>query len=223
MFRPILFALLPVVTGALSASSAAAELRVRFLAERFPAELGKVVMETDEERSDEFDVPTKYLSDPLVAPAREFRVRMTRRNTTLAKVSLPDEGGAFVILLIPSREGGFQPVPIPADRTNFRAGAVYFYNHSPHMVFGHVGSSKFRIEPSTGLAHQPAGARGGNYYDVAFYFRSPQGDRPLSRTRWPADDKVRTFAFFYIHPESGRLAFRTVDEFLPSPGSPDSP
>lgn len=210
MIRPLLTAGLLFATFPICAAT-----EVRFLAERYPQDLGAVRMVSGEEQSEAFDLPTKHLSEPRFAPQRTFRIRTVLKDKALATVELPAGGDSFIVLLVPAVKGGFKPVVLPSDRDRFQAGEVYCYNHSPNLVFGKVGSAKLALQPSSGGILKPAGARKENFYDVLFYYRSDKGDRPLSSTRWPVDGKVRSYAFFYVHPESGRPAFRTVDEFLP--------
>lgn len=201
----LLFSTVPIATAT----------EVRFLAERCPADLGSVRMVSEEDHSEAFELPTQHLSEPQVAPQRTFRIRTLLKDKTLATVELPAEGDSFIVLLVPAEKSGFEPVVLPSDRDRFQAGEVYCYNHSPNIIFGKVGSAKLALKPLSGGILKPAGARKENFYDVVFYYRSEKGDRPLSSTRWPVDNKVRTYAFFYVHPESGRPAFRTIDEFLP--------
>ena len=56
------------------------DLKVRFLAERTPKDLGQVLMATEKEKSQPFDLPVNNLSEPQPAPARVFAVtdRTTR-------------------------------------------------------------------------------------------------------------------------------------------------
>ena len=206
------------LTSWLNAQSAdSRDLTVRFLAERTPADLGQVVMALPDKRSEAFGLPSNYLSPPLQPPGRQFSLRLVQPDTALTTISLPDEGKAFIVLLIPAKEGGFKSVVIRSDDMAFKTGDVYFYNHSGKVILGYVGTAKFSLAPAIGQVLHPTGARQENYYDVGFGVREEQGNRTLSRTRWPVDDKVRSYVFFYVNPVTTRLDFRAVDEFIPAP------
>lgn len=186
---------------------------VRFLAERAPANLGQVVLTAGETRGEPFDLTLNNLTPVISAPARAFAVRSVDKNVDLAKVQLPEAGKAFIVLLIPA-ETGYKPVVISASDPSFRPGDVYFYNHSDKPVLGYVGTAKFILAPKKGQTLRPAGARPENYYDVGFGVREEAGDRPLSTTRWPVDDKVRSYVFFFTNSRTQRVDFRAVDEFV---------
>ncbi len=195
--------------------------KVRFLAERAPANLGQVVVAVEENKSAPFDLPTKYVSQPVVAPARAFELRTQEKNLPLAKIALPEAGKSFVVLLIPSAKAGYEPVVLRADDPSFKPGDVYFHNHADKTVLGYVGTAKFILAPSKGQILRPKGAKPENYYDVGFGVREKDGDRALSTTRWPVDDKQRSYVFFFINPATKRLDYRAVDEFIePEPASP---
>lgn len=187
---------------------------IRFLAERVPTELGEVVMSFEKERSTPFTLPSNHLSEPLVPPARTFQLRAVNPDLPLCPVTLPEQGKNFIAILIPNPKGGYQTIVIPADSPDFKAGDVYFYNHASKTVLGYVGTAKFILQPGKGQTLRPSGARKENFYDVGFGVREKEGDRALSSTRWPVDDKVRSYVFFFENPKTRRLDYRAVDEFI---------
>lgn len=188
---------------------------VRFLAERGAEETGKVVLVADELKSASFDLPTKFLSDPVPAPRRAFRVWSQARNASLASVTLPENGASFIVLLVPAATGGYKPVVIADKDPSFRPGDVYFYNHADKTVLGYVGTAKFILESGKSISVRPGGAKDeGRYYEVGLGVREKDGDRPLSTSRWPAQKQVRTYVFFFLNPRTQRLDFRAVDEFV---------
>lgn len=217
--------LLLVFAGSLCAQTSGSKgsLKVRFLAERTPAETGKVSLVAKEAKSPLFDLPINHLSEPQTPPERVFAVWATGLNASLATVSLPEEGNQFIVLLVPAKEGGFKPVVIAAKANDFRPGDVYFYNHADKTVLGFVGTSTFTLEPGQGRSLRPDGAKGdGAYYDVGLGVREKEGDRTLSKARWPVQKQMRMYVFFYINPTNGRLDFRAVDEFV-EPEAPAAP
>ncbi|RYD48528.1 MAG: hypothetical protein EOP83_26395 [Verrucomicrobiaceae bacterium] len=110
------------------------DLKVRFLAERVPADLGQVVMATEKAKSTSFDLPVRNLSEPQAAPARVFAVKQaTGKEAPLATVTLPDAGKSFVVILIPAATG-YKSVVIAGADPSFKQGDVYFYNHGDKPV-----------------------------------------------------------------------------------------
>jgi hypothetical protein len=219
MFRliPALLAGLALAAPIADAQStrASKKLQVRFLAERIPAEIGQVRLMSGEWKSDDFDLPGNHLSPPQTPPERVFEVWSAAKNVSLAKISLPEPATSFVVILVPASKGGYSPVILPANNPNFKAGDVYFYNHADKTVLGYVGTSKFTLAPAKGTMLRPAGPKGdGKYYDVGLGFRDSDGDRPLSLARWPVQEGIRMYVFFYINPTTQRIDFRAVDEFI---------
>lgn len=210
----LLFALLLVLVPHATARGAGGAT-VRFLAERIPADLGQVVLATEETKGEAFDLPVNHLSAPLAAPDRAFKVQSVAKNVPLASVTLPEKGDDFIVLLIPSASGGYQSVVMAAKDPKFKVGDVYFHNHSAQQVLGYVGTAKFTLEPGKGTVLRPAGAKENTYYDVGFGFHDGEkGNRVLSKTRWPVDKNIRSYVFFFVNPSTGKIDFRAVDEFV---------
>lgn len=201
-----------VVTAA--AQDSGGPVKVRFLAERAPDAIGQVLMASEEVRSKPFDLPVNNLTDPMEAPARAFTLRTAEKDLALTKITLPEPAKSFIVILIPSAEAGYNPVVIADSDPSFRPGDVYLYNHSDKPVLGYVGTSKFILAPKKGQPLRPAGAKENTYYDVRFGVREKEGDRPLSSTRWPVDNMMRSYVFFFVSPRTGRIDFRAVDEFI---------
>lgn len=190
-------------------------LEVRFLAESAPADLGQIALVADKKRSTPFDLPVNNLSAPQTPPARLFSVWAVDKNVSLATVTLPDDGKSFIVLLVPSPKGGYSPVVMNAGDPSFKPGDIYFHNHADKTVLGYVGSAKFTLAPAQGTILRPQGARAEKFYDVGLGVREAEGDRVLCTTRWPEDDQSRFYVFFYLNPNTNRVAYRAVDEFVP--------
>jgi hypothetical protein len=191
------------------------KVTVRFLAERAPGEIGEVVMVAGEARGKAFKLPVNHLSEAQPAPGRAFTIQPVAKAVDLASVTLPEDGKAFNVLLVPAAKGGYTPVVIPAGDPAFKAGDVYFYNHSPKTVLGFVGTAKLTLASGKGQILRPAGPRADQNYDVGFGVREKEGDRVLSKSRWPVDLTNRTYVFFFVNPKTQRVDFRAVDEFVP--------
>ena len=190
---------------------------VRFLAESAPVDLGPVQLVADKHQTTPFALPVNNLTRPQTPPGRVFSVWAADKKVSLATVTLPDDGKAFIVLLVTSPKGGYVPVVMPADDTTFKAGDVYFYNHADKPVFGYVGTAKFTLAPDHSTILRPTGARAEKFYDVGLGVREPEGDRVLSATRWPEDHRSRFYIFFYVNPATKRIAYRAVDEFIEKP------
>lgn len=219
MFRTILFLLALLANDPGQAAPAKGALKVRFLAERMPPEIGQVVLAAKEAETAPFDLPVNHLSDPQAPPQRLFSVWSVAKNVSLATITLPEKGDSFVVLLIPAAEGGFKPVVIAAKDKEFAPGDIYFYNHADKTVLGYVGTAKFTLEPASGKVLRPQGADPeGRFYQIGLGVREKEGDRPLSTARWPVQKDMRMYVFFFINPRTQRLDFRAVDEFVEPEG-----
>ncbi len=191
------------------------KLKVRFLAERAPAEIGEVMMSAGEDKvSPSFTLPTNNVSEPMVAPGREFKVVTAAKKLALAAVALPDAGKSFIVLLVPAPAGGYKPVVMRTDDPGFKAGDTYFYNHADKTVLGFVGTAKFTLEPGKGQSLHPEGAKPEKFYEVGFGVREKEGDKPLSSTRWPVQPDIRSYVFFFTNSQTKRVDFRAVDEYV---------
>jgi hypothetical protein len=192
-----------------------AQPHVRFLAERAPTPIVQVAAIAGEKRSVDFDLPVNYLSRPIEVPGRFFQVRCKQPDAIIANIQLPETGDAFVSLLIPAKNGGYNAIVIPTDEGGLKPGSIYLYNHSDATVMGRIGTSKFIITTGTGQILKPEGAHTEKFYDVAFGVQEETGPRVFSTTRWPADDRLRSYVFFFKNPTSGRPDYRAVDDFVP--------
>ena len=217
-----LFCALFLVVVSHATARGAGDAAVRFLAERVPADLGQVALVAEDAKGEAFDLPVNHLSVPQDAPARAFKIQSLAKNVPLAAVTLPEQGDDFIVLLIPSASGGYQPVVMSAKDPKFKVGDVYFHNHSDKRVLGYVGTAKFTLEPAKGTVLRPAGAKENTYYDVGFGFHDGEkGNRVLSKTRWPIDKNIRSYVFFFVNPSTKKIDFRAVDEFVaPDPEKP---
>lgn len=213
-----------VLGGVLVASPAGAQVRkkgqeieVRYVTQVAPKDLGMVVMVGLEEvRSEPFGLPLNGMSDRQIAPGRIFKLELEERPMPLAAITLPEEGKDFIILLVPDRKAGFEPVVIPADSDSFRPGDFYLHNVSKQPVFGKVGTTDFSLKHRSGKVVRPKGVRENRFYDVLIGTREAQQNRLISSSRWPLQKQMRTYVFFFDNPVRGDVDFRAVDEFVPA-------
>lgn len=194
-------------------------VEVRLLAERAPADLGQIALAAGDLRSKPFDLPVNNLSAPQKPPARVFSVWSVDRNISLATIKLPEEGDSFIALLITSPKG-YIPVVMRYDDPKFRPGDIYFHNLADKTVLGFVGTAKFVLAAGQSLILTPKGARNEKFYDIGLGVREKEGDRVLATTRWPEDKLSRFYVFFYVDPQTKRITYRGVDEFVEPVASP---
>lgn len=218
MNRSLLSALLFLLP--LCAFAREGKLEIRFLAERIPNNLGQVALVAEEAQSASFDLPMNNLSPPQTPPARAFRMLAVDHNHPIASIALPEEGDSFVVLLITSPKGGYNPVVMPYWNPKFRPGDFYFHNITDKTMLGFVGTSKFVLPAGRSTILTPKGARNEKFYDVGLGIREEEGDRVLATTRWPEDKLARSYVFFYMDPETKRITYRGVDEFVEPPKPP---
>ena len=206
--------LLPTVASTIAAPKKG-EVEVRFLAERIPNKLGKVVLADKEARSDPFDLPMNNLSRPQKPPARLFSVWAVEKNVSIATVKLPEEGNSFVVLLLPSAKGDYSPVVMPFDNPNFKGGDIYFHNNANKPVLGMIGKAKLSLNPGKGTVLTPRGFGDKRYYHVMLGVRETEGNKVIKSMKWPSSKTMRNYVFFYVDPIRKRITFRGVDEFIP--------
>ena len=209
----ILFSLAFPLFAQVPAKEDKGDIRVRLLAIVAPPELGQVYLLSGETKSPAFDLPTNNVSDPITVTLRALQLKMSSKDTNLATITLPESGKRFVVILIPIAAGGYLPYIIRTDELAFKKGDCFFLNLSHKTIFGKLGTKDLLLEPGKSTIARPTGARKENYYDVAFASREGTEERILSTSRWPVDEQIRSYLFFF-EDASGSITYRAVDEFV---------
>lgn len=215
IFRTIVLQLLLVLT-AFSQSDKKTDLQVQLLAEQFPEKLGQVYLLFGDKKSQPFDLPTNRLSDPVPAEGRTMILKLAEKDVPLCTLTLPDEGKSFAIVLVTAKPSGFKPIVVRTDDSSFRSGDVFFINRSEKTILGKLGTAPLVLKPGENTKSRPNGAVDNTYYDVTFVTREGTTDKLISSTRWPVDNGLRSYLFFFTNAE-GRTTFRAVDEYLKPP------
>ncbi len=192
---------------------AGAKPKVSFLADHVAADTGKVVVNVRKKASVPFELPVAKLSPPLEVSDREFELRPSGGGEALATITLPDRGQDFVVFLTTTATG-YAAAIIETGGRKFRAGDVYFHNGSGETIVGSVGGAELEVEPGAGQYVRPKPGRSATAYEIAISVREASGDKPLSNTRWPVEEGLRTYVLFYTNPDTGRISFRTAEEFV---------
>lgn len=188
-------------------------LQIKLLAEVAPPNLGKVYFASGEIKSAATALPTNELSQPVAVGARELLLKTIDKDITLCPIKLPDAGKVFVVILVAAKPSGYNPIIVRIDDPSFKVGDVVLINRSEKTVLGKLGDTPLVLNAGEVKKSRPTNPKENAFYDIAFAIREPAGDRLISSTRWPIDDSLRSYVFFFTNAE-GRTTFRAVDEFV---------
>jgi hypothetical protein len=202
-------------------------IEVCFFAVALHPDAGKVTTLADETRGDSFILPLHNLTQPRFVKTREFVIipadaPLDKPVPPIATIKLPEQGGAFRILLVPKADTStYHPIVVRGDDPKFGEGDVFFVNLGSEEVLGNIGTGTLKLASGSRQFLTLAGARSAAYYDVRFAIRKGEILHPLSDTRWPVLQRTRAYVLFYNDP-AGLLTYRAVDEFIP-PNHPVAP
>lgn len=203
----------PVIAQDKPEAKSSGGIQVKFLAEVAPGNLGKVFVQTGETKSPGIELPTNFLSEPVGVSERKLVLKTVEKEIPLCTITLPETGGAFAVVLVTAKPAGFQPIVVRTDDPTFKAGDVFFINRSEKIVLGKLGTTPLVLKPGETARSRPSGPVDNTYYDIAFATRETAGDKLLSSTRWPIDNNLRSYLFFFTNAK-GKTTFRAVDEHL---------
>lgn len=130
----------------------------------------------------------------------------------VAKISLPEQGKDFIILLEPAKEM-FKVHVVNGREAAFAADCLLLFNASDTVLGASLGGSKVLVKQRVPVFVKapPRGEK--PFYQVTFYQPDNSKARPFANTRWPHRDASRCYVFFY-RSETGRLTYQAVDESL---------
>jgi len=167
-------------------------------------------------------VGARGLSDPVSPGSRLFSFAIPDASKEsgyrpVAKISLPETGGDFIVLLEPAGKE-FKPHIVSGKAPRFGNSSTMFFNATDIPIGATLEASKILIPPRKPIIADapPKGER--PWYQVTFYQQQEDGSpRVFSNTRWPYRNASRTYVFFYRSGPSGRIAYQAVDETLMPP------
>ena len=214
-----LILLTSVAQGQEPAKKSESGLRMEFLAEQFPETLGKVYLLFGDTKSEPFVLPTNRLSDPVSAAGRTMVLKLADKDLSLCPISLPENGKAFAVVLVTAKPAGFTPIVVRTDDPGFKAGDVLFINRSEKTILGKLGGTSLVLKPGESKKDRPTNPVENTYYDIAFATRGEAGDKLISSSRWPVDNSLRSYLFFFTNAQ-GKTTFRAVDEYLSPAAKP---
>lgn len=184
--------------------------------------------DNETERSKAFEIPTHGFGPPVGASARAFQLGLVPEGgeagaedapfRKLAEIELPEEGKAFLLLLLPkSGRGGLDIRVVRADDPEFKAGRARLFNLGDARVAWRLGPETDVIRPGAVARVRPPALEDedASSYPVEFYYETEDGPKRFTATRWVPSPGVRTFVFFFPEPETGAYAYRLIEE---SPG-----
>lgn len=162
-------------------------------------------------------IGARGLSDSFRPTTREFSLvtpdtKQESGYRSVGKVTLPEQGKDFIILLEPAKEL-FKVHVVNSRESRFGADSVLFFNASDTILGAALGANKILIKPRVAVFAKapPRGEK--PFYQVTFYQPDNSKARPFANTRWPHRDASRCYVFFY-RGGTGRLTYQAVDESL---------
>lgn len=215
----LLLALLPA--AAAHGQTAPRSLELRFLAiHRSITAAGELQLRAEKWQSAPFTIPSNHLSEPLPVPARALLLTTPGDDPAkvhqLCRITLPEPGKRFVAALAPKGEQ-LVPFVLCVDDNSFRPGDVFLHNATTTQVGGKLGTAQFALNPGVGKVCRPQHPADAPFFEVELFHLKDGATRPLSITRWPVDKSNRSYVFFFTDPQSGRIDYRAVDEWVPPP------
>lgn len=166
---------------------------------------------------DAVQVGARGLSESFKPSSREFSLAIpdTKQESgyrSVGKVTLPEQGKDFILLLEPAKEV-YKVHVVDSRESRFGADSILFFNASDIILGAALGFNKVLIKPRVAVFAKPPPRGEKPFYQVTFYQPDNSKARPFANTRWPHRDASRCYVFFY-RSETGRLTYQAVDERL---------
>lgn len=166
---------------------------------------------------DAVQVGARGLSESFKPPSREFSLAIPDAKQesgyrSVGKVTLPEQGKDFILLLEPAKEV-YKVHVVDSRESRFGADSILFFNASDIILGAALGSNKVLIKPRVAVFAKPPPRGEKPFYQVTFYQPDNSKARPFANTRWPHREASRCYVFFY-RSETGRLTYQAVDESL---------
>jgi hypothetical protein len=212
---PLLFlAAISLPLSALPAQSAdkpETGIVLRLLGCEVTKELPKVFLETEDSKSEVFDLPSSAFTAPMPVSGRVVALKAPGNDVPLSNIKLPDQGDSFAVLLAPQEPTGFVPTVVRLDDDSFKPGDYYFINCSRKTVVLKLGGTEVVVEAGNAVTSHPTDPVHNHHYIVTMSTRGDSADKIFASTRWPLNQPKRAFVIFFTQP-NGRVTYRAVDE-----------
>ena len=147
----------------------------------------------------------------MAVSARSVELKAPDDDVALCSIALPAEGKSFAVLLAPEEPAGFAPFVVRLDDGSFKTGDYYFVNRSANTVVLKLGGTEVVLEAGNAVKSHPTEPVHNHHYNITMSARSDSGDKTFASTRWPFENKNRSYVIFSTG-SNGRAAYRTVDE-----------
>jgi hypothetical protein len=163
------------------------------------------------------EIGARGLSESFRPATRDFSLaipdaRHESGYRAVGKVTLPEQGKDFIILLEPAKEI-YKVHVVNGRESRFGADCVLFFNASETILGASLGGAKVLVKPRVAVFAKAPPRGDKPFYQVTFYQPDNSKARPFANTRWPHRDASRCYVFFY-RGETGRLTYQAVDESL---------
>lgn len=195
-------------------------ITVRLLADEVSGGHGKVLLQTNANKSTPLDLPTAVLSEPIAVSSRTMELKAAGTDAPLCAITLPDQGKSFAVLLAPEKPTGYIPFVVRLDDNSFKPGDLFFINRSAKTVVLKLGGSELILEAGKTVKSHPTDPVD-NAYFVTISERDASGDKLITSSRWPVDEHLRSYVFFSTNAK-GKTTYRAVDEYLEASGGKKS-
>lgn len=202
-FLIFLLCSLPVLASAQSGTKRTC--RILFLGA--PADAPTTLVLFDGTGSRPVELPRMSLSPVYDLPPGDLVLRMLREapekpelvNPAAPKVALGAAISDFYLLVSSDTENKVAPVRlqvINASPKDFKPGEMLWFNLTPNMVGGKVGSENLAMMPNSRVILKSP-ASGTEDYPVNLTYKMPDNDRlyPLCETKWVNDPRTRSILF----------------------------
>lgn len=162
-------------------------------------------------------VGARGLSESFKPPAREFSLAIPDPGQesgyrSVGKVSLPEKGKEFILLLEPL-DKTLKAHVINGREPRFAEDGLLFFNASDTVLGATLGGTKVLIKQRVAVFAKAPPRGDKPFYQVTFYQPDNTRARPFANTRWPHRDNSRCYVFFYRN-KTGRLTYQAIDESL---------
>ncbi len=163
-------------------------------------------------------IPTGNLSKPVLVKQRNIFLSLLPQGEEkigriVAQAKLPQAGRSFLLLLIPNKQQQkYLCRIVRLDDPAFRKGQICFFNLSKLPVVGKLGKNTFKVPPYKIVIANPTPQKNLPYYEVQLFYKYGKKIRALADTRWPYDDRSRSYIFFFS--KGKRLTYRAVNEVV---------
>lgn len=171
----------------------------------------KVFLKTKSSKSDVFYLPSSGLSTAMTVSTRSVELKAPDNDVPLCRITLPDQGKSFAVLLAPKEGAGFVPLVVRLDDGSFKAGDFFFVNTSSKTIVLKLGGTELVIEAGDAAKSRPTEPVNDRYYIITMSTRSDSGDKTIASTRWSLKNDNRGYIIF-LEASNGRIRYRAVDE-----------